>query len=177
MENIIAFLLKASELKKLKRAGWVRQGIPNPESVADHSFMTALLAYSVSDELAVNKEKLITMALIHDLAESITGDITPHDENWKTKHEEEEKAMQQLAAMLGKPEILEVWQELEEGKTAEAQLVHELDKMEMALQAFDYEKEHKINLDEFWSNTDQYIKNNIIRQIFESLKKERKWKK
>lgn len=48
-----------------------------PESVADHMYRMSMLSFMVTDA-SINKDKLIKICLVHDLAESIVGDITPH---------------------------------------------------------------------------------------------------
>lgn len=53
-------------------------GIPLPESVADHMYRMSMLAFAIRDS-TVNKDKLMKICMVHDLAESIVGDITPHD--------------------------------------------------------------------------------------------------
>ena len=75
----------------------------------------------------------------------MVGDITPHDGvSDHDKHQLEANAMQQMVQMLNSsPEILEIqnlWKEYEEAKTPEALLVKDLDKFEMIVQAFEYEK-------------------------------------
>lgn len=100
------------------------------------------------------------MALIHDMAESLVGDITPVDKE-VTKVE---KARREAAVMdyiestllsgvpggtLTGEEIRRVFQEYEDNKTLEAQFVHDIDKMELLLQMVEYERAHGINLSEF----------------------------
>ena len=51
--------------------------IPLPESVADHMYRMSMLSMLMTDK-AVNKDHLMKMCMVHDLAESIVGDITPH---------------------------------------------------------------------------------------------------
>ncbi len=48
-----------------------------PESVADHMYRMSMLSFMVTDA-SINKDKLMKICLVHDLAESIVGDITPH---------------------------------------------------------------------------------------------------
>lgn len=98
--------------------------------------------------------------LIHDMAESLVGDITPVDKD-VTK---EEKARREAAVMdyitivlLGKvpgaavsaQELRRVFQEYEYNETLEAHLVHNVDKVESLLQMVEYERSHKVPLDEF----------------------------
>ncbi len=173
MENIIEFLHKVGELKNLKRTGWVRRGIKNPETVAEHSFRCSIIALVLAEKQGLNKDKCVKMALIHDIGECIIGDITPHDNiDEKDKHEREENAVRKLTSKINNNEILELWNEYEERKTKESILVYEIDKIEMLIQAFEYEKISKgqnINLDEFWPYVKERIENKDIIEIYELL--------
>jgi len=72
------FFQKVLELKNVPRQGWKEKlEIINPESVAEHSYSTTVIAMILSDLEGLNTEKIIKMALLHDLAESIIGDIIP----------------------------------------------------------------------------------------------------
>ncbi|MGE4650712.1 MAG: HD domain-containing protein, partial [Myxococcota bacterium] len=72
------FFQKVLELKNVPRQGWKEKlEIINPESVAEHSYSTATISMVLSDLKGLNTEKIIKMALLHDLAESIIGDIIP----------------------------------------------------------------------------------------------------
>jgi len=76
-DNLLDFLIVAGRLKTIPRTGWVDSGVGEPESVADHSFRTALAAMILSDSMGLDTCKVMRMALLHDLAEAETGDITP----------------------------------------------------------------------------------------------------
>ncbi len=114
---------------------------------------------------------------IHDIAESIAGDITPHDGvSEKDKHDIELNAMKTILGKTKNKEILNLWKEYEERKTEEAKFVFELDKMEMLLQAFEYEHRHKkdkINLLEFWKSVENNVKDPKMIKIIEILKKKK----
>ena len=107
--------------------------------------------------------KCVKMALVHDLAESLVGDITPHDGVSKAdKHAAEAAAMERLAGALaaGGPhfrgvadDMLALWGEYEACSTREALLVKDLDKVEMILQAHEYEGAQKVPLEEFFRST------------------------
>ncbi|MBI4018893.1 MAG: HD domain-containing protein [Candidatus Aenigmarchaeota archaeon] len=172
--DVIKFLENAAKLKKVKRAGWVLRKVPNPESVAEHSFMASLAAFVLADMAGVNKERTMKMALVHDLAESIVGDITPEDGIAKNeKHEKEEKAFETLLRDLDDKEIINLWHEYEERKTPESLFVHDIDKLEMTLQALEYEKKHGAYLEDFWQNAERNISTKHIRALFEILKEQR----
>jgi len=79
MKEFIEFLHRVENLKTQKRKGWMIRGIKNPESIADHSYRMAIIALTLSKEEGLDQNKCVKMALAHDLAESIVGDITPYD--------------------------------------------------------------------------------------------------
>jgi putative hydrolase of HD superfamily len=99
-EKIVAFLREISKLKSLDRTGWVIRSVPKPESVAGHMYrmsLIALLALDRSLTADLDMDKVIKMCLVHDMAECIVGDITPHDGiDEEEKHRLEMEAMQSL---------------------------------------------------------------------------------
>lgn len=172
-----------TKLKRTKRAGWVRENISDSESVADHSFGLAILVMFVADSLHLNTEKMLKMALLHDLSESITGDIVTHrggvllTREIKDKTKKEEKAMEQIFLSLEYPqEYILLWEELRERKTKEARIIEDLDKLEMALQAYEYERETKKNLQEFFDDAEVLIKTEVVQALFTALLLHRKKK-
>jgi len=109
------------------------------------------------------------------------GDITPHcgvsDEE---KHRLELETMEYISAtlgpLLGGEAILELWKEYEEGTTEEAKLLKDLDKIEMILQAQEYEEEgsHEKSLDQFFTSTEGKWKTDIGRAWAEEIVSRRK---
>ena len=147
LRNLIKFLEIAGMLKRTARAGWVEVGIYQPESVADHTFRTAILCMVYADMEGLDPLKLLRMALIHDLPEAVIGDLTPSKKTAETK-EKEETAINQILNLLPTKQreiYITVWNEYQEGKTREAQAVRQLEKIEMALQAKEYEKAGSAN--------------------------------
>jgi putative hydrolase of HD superfamily len=142
LQNLIKFLEITGILKQTERTGWVEVGVYQPESVADHTFRTAFLCMLYADMEALDPLKLVRMALIHDLPEAVIGDLTPPQKTAETK-EKEETAINQILSLLPKKQretYLAAWKEYWEGKTKEAKAVRQLEKIEMALQAKEYEK-------------------------------------
>ena len=76
--SLLPFLSEVIKIKRTVRTGWKRKNVPEPESVSDHMYFMALMALVATPE-HLNKDKCIKIAIVHDLAECITGDITPHD--------------------------------------------------------------------------------------------------
>jgi putative hydrolase of HD superfamily len=142
LRNLVKFFEAAGSLKRTLRSGWVEVGIRNSESVADHTFRTAILCMVYSDLDGLNELKLLRMALLHDLPEAIIGDLTPSKKTTGSK-KEENVAMNHILSFLPKEQrekYMTDWNEYQEGKTRDAKAVRQLEKLEMALQAKEYEE-------------------------------------
>ena len=142
---ISEFFFQIAELKKLPRSGWkIKVGLEDSESVAEHSYMMSVMSMVLSDMKSLDSEKVLKMAILHDWAESKIGDFMPDQIGYDKKSELENYAMNEILESL--PEKIQnnyqnLWNEFLLRETQESKLVHELDKLEMALQAKIYEKE------------------------------------
>lgn len=132
----------AGGLKSTRRSGWAeRLGLEGAESVAEHTYATAFIATVYSDIMGLDTARVARMALLHDLAESITGDITPGSLPEGQKESAERAAMGSILGLLpegARGAYSGAWAEYLEGKTREASLVRQADKLEMAMQARRY---------------------------------------
>lgn len=140
--NLVGFFEMVGKLKATARSGWVEAGIQKPESVGDHIFRTAIICMIYSDLEGLDELKVLRMALIHDLPEAITGDLTPLEKTRGSKKKENE-AMNQILSLLPEEQrkkYLATWKEYQQGETREAKATRQIDKLEMALQAKEYEK-------------------------------------
>lgn len=167
------FMNRAGKLKRIERTGWVRSGIQNPESVADHSFRTTLMALVLGDRVGINTNKAIRMALVHDLAESLMGDLTPSDPvSPEQKYKSEQNALNEICADIDNgQEILDLWEEFEEGKTKAAKFVRGLDKLEMMFQAHEYGIDQpNVDLQPFWTQIKGFDFGDL-KDIFDDLGK------
>ncbi len=172
--NIVDFYGHVQKLKGLPRSGWVARDIENPETVASHSFGVAVLSMvmgGISGE-SLNMEKVLKMALFHDIAEAVTGDLTPDDKEYKDKEPLEEDALKGMVADLPsamRTEILGLVRDLNEGKTPEAKTVESADKLDMALTAIGYQKSGK-HLKEFLDIPPSHF-SGAARDFFEYIKR------
>ena len=157
-------------LKRTPRTGWVRSNVNKPESIADHSMRTAFLALTLCPP-EVNKDKAVKMALIHDVAESIVSDITPFDGvSLEDKYGREDRAWTEICGSLHNEEMHELWREMEAGETPEAKYVKELDKIEMLIQAEEYENlQEGLNLDGFFNGFDGFFTFKNIVDIYNAI--------
>ena len=169
------FIEKVLELKNVPRQGWKEKlEMNNPESVADHSYSTTVMSMIFSDLAGLNNEKIIRMALLHDLAESIIGDITPNSITKNEKIIKENIAMKQILKNLPNKiakQYFEIWNEYQKNSSEESKLLHDIDKLEMALQAKFYQNKGipKEKLETFFNTAMKEIKNKNLRNILSNF--------
>jgi putative hydrolases of HD superfamily len=121
----------------------------------------SMMTFLIKDA-SVNRDRLLKVCLVHDLAESIVGDITPYDGVSKEdKKRMELDAMKKIVNDLGDQEIaddlMSLWLEYEEGESVEGEIARQLDKYEMIVQADEYEKAQNKRLDSFFKYTEGFF--------------------
>jgi len=132
----------AMRVKNIARTGWMMRGVPpsDSETVAAHSYEVAVLALALGGRLrgsglAVDLEKVLKMALLHDIVESVTGDVVEAvKERVPNLREVEAEALREL----GMEEYAGLLEELRSGGSAEAYLVEVCDNLATLLQAVRY---------------------------------------
>ena len=154
-DRLIAFFETIHPLDRIPRAGYVIRGVPHPESVAAHSHFVALLALLFLEEHPgqYDREKVLAMALIHDLSEAKLMDIPmPYADAYLegAKDRAEQTIMEELFAEFH-PKFAQYHQELLDAGTPEARLVRGLDKVQLLLKVLFYERERAGYLEEFWT--------------------------
>lgn len=152
--------------------------------MAEHSFQLSVLAMVLADRLGLDRDKLIKMALLHDL-----GGVATRDVVWSRggivnirkqveKVKREKKGIVMVFKIIGKSdEYLQIFKEMIEATSQEAKVFWELDKLEMAIQALEYERSQHKKLDEFFVNADLQIYSLPLRKILKELLKQRPWAK
>lgn len=143
-------------LASLPRTGWLLRGVPDAESIAEHCFGVAIVAGMLVDEarsrgLAVDGERVLRMALVHDAAEAFTGDVPMPAKTAALSAALEEAEAQLLAGVLSEADLA-LWREAEATETLEARIVKAADKLQMLAKALAYERQRRGRLDEFWEN-------------------------
>lgn len=182
MADFLKFINYIEDLKKVKRRGWVIRGIKDGESVAEHSFLTAFLVMICAKDFGADEEKAIKMALVHDAAESITGDIVWQKgkedirEAKKEKEDKEEKAIREIFNNWeGGEEYISLWDEYKKRETKEAQFVKQMEVLERVIQAVRYEKEYpEADVSDFFTNAELYLKEEKIKKLYKEMIKERR---
>jgi len=179
--DLMKFFEAAMRMKEVERTGWIERGVQRPETSSDHSFMVALMVLVLGTHRKLNLEKALKMAIIHDLPEAIVGDIITK-ENWEKggsmwEHEKLSKelpAMKKLSSLSGDMEILDLWEEFEAQKTAEARFVKDIDRLATIMQAVEYHRKenYKKPLPPFWNEKGlSSVKDPELRKFLDSVLK------
>jgi putative hydrolase of HD superfamily len=192
--EILSFLQDAWKLKDEIRTGWTIRGVPDPESVADHSWGTALLVALFADQAGVERSRALEIALVHDLAEARTGDIPTRVRGEDQQTTPERKRLQEyeaidamLAPFHDSPPsqwIRGRFSEYEERKTPEARFVADMNLIDMVLQALIYKRAGRYDrssdaldptqgdfpgLSEFFATAEPRIATDIGRRLFDQV--------
>lgn len=132
-----------NDLNKLKRSGWKRHNVINPESVAEHSYSVTLLCLLFCPK-NLNCGRLVNMALTHDIQEALTGDYTPFDTILpQEKDKLEYKNTEILSQLLNRPEITELFFEHKKKQTLEAKMLTDIDRVDAVLLCQYYDTHHR----------------------------------
>ncbi len=175
---ILDFFKMAANLKNVSRQGWIdKLSISNPESVADHSYSMAIMCMVMSDLENYDSEKILKMVMLHDLAESKTGDMTPDQISKEKKTVLENTAFFEILENLPdkiKSQYLEIWNEYQENDSPESNIVHQIDRLEMALQARLYQKEghSEEKLSPFFESAGTQITHPKLKELFRKILKD-----
>jgi putative hydrolase of HD superfamily len=173
--NLVSFFRIVCNLKTIKRSGWIhKSNITSPESVADHSYSMCMMSMILAEIMNLDSGHIMKMVIIHDLAESLVGDHMPDNISSEKKQLAEDKAMKKIISKLPnslRKNYLHIWNEYNGNITVNAKFVHNMDKLEMALQAKEYEFEGypKEVLQPFIKSATDYISKERFDLVFEIL--------
>ncbi|HYD35107.1 MAG TPA: HD domain-containing protein [Vitreimonas sp.] len=151
--HLLTFYQLAEKLKTTLRHSWLNDGVRR-ESVAEHSWMMALLAMVLMPHLSQKLDalKVLKMIIVHDLAEAVTTDLPVWEGvvNKAQKQAAEQQAIEQLFAPLDaatRQDLVEVWEEYEARQSPEAVFVKAIDTLDVITQ-------HNVAPIETWDDND-----------------------
>jgi putative hydrolase of HD superfamily len=179
LTKIVNFFFEIETLKRIKRAGWKRVGIENPDSVAEHIFCTAQIAYILAKMEKANAQKAALIALFHDNGEARVGDIDLVGKLYLKTEKEESAFSDQIKNLPAEEEIQQFFKEWKEQKTKEAIVAKDADLLEGAIQTKFYfdqgNKLLKIWIKHWGSKLKTKSAKKILKEI-EKAKIDRWWK-
>ena len=158
VESVFKFYLLCNKLKNVIRTGWKNWNVKRDriESVAEHIYSVQMLAIAMKSEFNYDVDiyKVIYMLAIHELGETVIGDITLFDMDRKDKERMEHEAVHQiLKGLLDGDKIEELFLEFDAHQTKEAKFAYMCDKLECDLQAVVYDLEKCVDLNDQANNS------------------------
>ena len=126
LPSIAQFLIEIDALKLVERRTYISGG-ERRENSGEHSWHVALAAWSLAAYLArdVSMERLLKLALIHDLGEIGAGDTFLYSAGRDKGATAERDCVSGIATryMALIPDLAELWEEQERGESPEARLL------------------------------------------------------
>ena len=137
---VARFLYEAGTLKQTKRTGWWMAGVRDPESVAEHSWRTSLIATIIAKLEGADPARAAFLAVWHDSQETRTGDVNHLGKRYASEADPEAVTADQVGGM---PEALastvrDLVAEYEAKESPEAICARDADKLECMLQGIEY---------------------------------------
>jgi putative hydrolase of HD superfamily len=186
--NLLNFFSEIGKLKRMPRRGWVSRGVKNPESISAHSFRLAIMAWVFGKKTpGLNSEKIIKLALVHDLTKVYAVDTTPYDkilvrkEDFKRlkkgifyrDYKNESIALNKLDVKLPnclKKELIACWNDYQRGLSKEGKFIRQVSRIENLLQALEYWKKNKnFPIEPWWEEARQLIKEPVLAEFMKTL--------
>jgi putative hydrolases of HD superfamily len=141
LAGVATYLFEMGHLKHLTRAGWLLLGIPQPETVAEHSFRVGVVGITLASLEGADVGRTAALCLLHDAHETRIGDVPSVGRAYVTTAVPEAVSAHQTSAM--PDSVAKVVQDLvaeyEATETIESRVAHDADKIETYIQAVEYQ--------------------------------------
>ena len=165
-ENVLNYYILCNKLKDTLRTGWLNWNVKKEriESVAEHIFGVQMLAIAMKSEYEYDIDimKVIYMLAIHELGETVIGDLTEFEITKEEKEKIEHEAVHNiLSPLLDREKIEELFLEFDAHETKEAIFAYQCDKLECDIQCKLYDKEGYVDLNHQENNdtaSDELVK-------------------
>ena len=171
--HALNFFAEAGLLKHVKRSGWWVAGIKDPESVAEHCFRCAIIAYYIAHLEKANAQQTMVMALFNDIHEARINDLHKMGHYYIDFREAEGRVFQDQVAHLEssvKNDMLSFRREYEEQKTLESIVARDADVLECLLQAKEYVDNGYTKAKKFFQRAPDHLKTKSARALWKEIK-------
>ena len=150
-KNVINYYVLCNKLKNVIRTGWMDWKVQRDriESVAEHIFGTQMLAIAMKSEFEYDIDimKVIYMLAIHELGETVIGDLTQFQIDKTQKEKIEHEAVHKiLSSLIDGEKIEKLFLEFDAHQTPEAMFAYQCDKLECDIQCKLYDQEKCVDL-------------------------------
>jgi putative hydrolases of HD superfamily len=141
LAGVASFLFEMGHLKRVPRSGWLLLGVPQPETIAEHSFRVGIIGMALAALEGADVGRTSALCLLHDAHETRIGDVPSVGRAYVTTAAPEAVSSHQTAGMpdAAAKAFQELTGEFEAGQTIEALVARDADKLETLLQAIEYQ--------------------------------------
>ena len=170
-ENVINYYVLCNKLKDVIRTGWLDWGVQRErvESIAEHIFGVQMLAIAMKSEYQYDIDilKVIYMLAIHELGETIIGDLTQFQISREKKEIIEHEAVHNiLSSLLDGEQIEKLFLEFDAHETPESKFAYQCDKLECDIQCKLYDQEDCVDLNNQEGN--KTADNELVKKLLEN---------
>ena len=167
--DLLDLLAEAGQLKRVPRSGWTLAGIPQPESVAEHVYRTAIVGHALARLEGVDAGKVVL--LYHDLPEARLGDFHRITSSYVDSKAATEAVCRDLAEGPSehRGEVSELLEEHEARETPEAIVAKDADLLECILQGREYEAAGSPLAAESWRDKRDALRTDGARQLYDAI--------
>ena len=167
-KNVINYYLLCNKLKNIVRTGWINWNVQREriESIAEHIYGVQMLAIAMKSEFQydVDLNKVIFMLAIHELGETIIGDLTQFQIDKREKEKLEHDAVHNILGTIIDGDVIErLFLEFDAHETPEAIFAYQCDKLECDIQSKLYDQEHCVDLNNQEGN--DTMNNSLVRKL------------
>ncbi|MFP4473068.1 MAG: HD domain-containing protein [Candidatus Omnitrophota bacterium] len=170
--SALNFFAEAGLLKRVKRSGWWVAGIKDPESVADHSFRTAVIGFYMAYQEGADPFKVLTMCLFNDIHEARINDLHKMGHFYIDFKAAEKKVFDDQSAALPaavKGPLQDLRREYDAQQTHESQVARDADILECLVQAREYLDAGHLEAEHFFERAPEHLKTGTARELNEQL--------
>ena len=167
-QNVVNYYVLCNKLKNVIRTGWVDWKVQRDriESIAEHIFGVQMLAIAMKSEYEYDIDimKVIYMLAIHELGETIIGDLTQFQISKQEKEKIEHEAVHNiLSSLLDGKKIEKLFLEFDTQETPEAKFAYQCDKLECDIQSKLYDQEGCVDLEHQEGNAT--VNNDFVKEL------------
>lgn len=170
-QNVVNYYVICNRLKNVIRTGWKNWNVQREriESVAEHIFGVQMLAIAMKSEYQYDVDimKVIFMLAVHELGETVIGDLTQFQISKEEKEKLEHEAVNRiLGGLLDGSQIQQLFLEFDAHNTKESMFAYQCDKLECDLQSKLYDEEGCVNLDKQEGN--DTLNNPLVQKLLKT---------
>lgn len=173
-KETLDFFAELGMLKRIKRSGWWMVGIPHEESVAEHSFRCAAIAYVLARMEKADPYKAMVMGLFNDVHEARITDMHKVAHRYLNVREAEKTAFNEQIEPLDdifKKELGSLRKEHDAQKTQESVIARDADLLECLIQAKEYSDLGYKNAEKFFQKGPSHLRTKSAKQLWAAVKK------